>query len=87
MTQEYEGKIKEFESKVKINVKRIQEMSGTNIIKRLLRNDKFKEEMQAKGVKVDVLQKQSKLEDISNSVEEKEGEIAEMESKSAQLDE
>ena len=42
MTQEYEGKIKEFEGKVKTNVKRIQEMSGTNIIKRLLKNEKFR---------------------------------------------
>lgn len=43
MTAEYEGKIQEFEAKVKTNVKRIQEMSGSNIIKRLLKNDKFKE--------------------------------------------
>ena len=44
-------------------------MSGTNIIKRLLKNDRFRKEMEAKGVKVDVLEKQSKLEDISNAVE------------------
>lgn len=87
MTKEYEARIKEFEEKVKGNVKRIQDMSGSNIINRLLKNERFKTEMIAKGVKVDVLEKQSLLEQISATVEEREVEIAEQEEKSAALDE
>lgn len=87
MTKEYEARIKEFEEKVKGNVKRIQDMSGSNIINRLLKNERFKTEMIAKGVKVDVLEKQSLLEQISATVEEREVEIAEQEEKSATLDE
>lgn len=52
LTAEYEGKIKEFETKVKTNVKRIQEMSGSNIIKKLLKNDRFKEEMKARDINI-----------------------------------
>ena len=55
LTQEYEGKIRTFEEKVKQNVKRIQEMSGSNVIKRLLKNEKFKQKMEAEGVNIEVL--------------------------------
>lgn len=49
LTNEYEAQIKEFEQKVKANVKRIQDLSGGNIINRLLKNDKFRSAMQARG--------------------------------------
>ena len=49
MTQEYEGQIKGFESKVKANVKKIQDLSGQNIINRLLKNTRFRAAMSERG--------------------------------------
>jgi hypothetical protein len=46
-------------------MKRIQEMSGANAIKRLLKNDKFKEEMIGRGINIEVLEKQNQLEEVS----------------------
>lgn len=47
LTAEYEGQIKEFEKKVKANVKRIQDLSnGGNMIARLLGNTRFRQVMQ-----------------------------------------
>lgn len=37
-------------------------MSGSNAIKRLLQNDKFREEMVQRGINIEVLEKQNKLE-------------------------
>ena len=45
MTKEYETKIREFEKKVKGNVKKIQDLGSNNIIKRLLKSEKFKQAM------------------------------------------
>jgi hypothetical protein len=87
LTQEYEGQIKHFESKVKANVKKIQDLSGGNIINRLLRNQRFRQAMQTRGCSLDSLEKQSQLEDISVEVEEREKEIQEAEEKSSRLDE
>jgi hypothetical protein len=87
LTQEYEGQIKQFENKVKANVKKIQDLSGGNIINRLLRNKRFRQAMQERGCSLDSLEKQSQLEEISVEVEEKEKEIQEAEEKSARLDE
>ena len=42
MTKEYETKIRDFEKKVKGNVKKIQDLGSNNIIKRLLKSEKFK---------------------------------------------
>lgn len=52
MTKEYEGKIKDFEKKVKANVKKIKDLGSNNIIKKLLKSEKFKEQMVKKGVKI-----------------------------------
>ena len=60
---------------MKSNVKKIQDLSGGNIIKRLLKNDRFKEAMVARGCSIEYLDGQSRLEDISNEVEEKEADI------------
>ncbi len=69
MTADYESKIKEFEQKVKGNVKKIKEISQANVIKKLLKSEKFKTEMKAKGVKIEVLEKQCQLEEIIAQVE------------------
>jgi hypothetical protein len=45
LTQEYEVQIKDFEGKVKANVKKIQDLSGGNIINRLLKNTRFRQAM------------------------------------------
>ena len=87
LAADYEKQIGAFESKVKGNVKKIQDLSGANIIKRLLKNDRFRQAMTARGCSIECLEQQSKLEDISNEVEEKEKEINEKEEKSQRLDE
>lgn len=38
MTATYESKIKDFETKVKGNVRKIKDMSETNVIKKLLKS-------------------------------------------------
>ena len=42
LSTEYEGQIGAFEKKVKANVKKIQDLSGGNVIKIYLKNDKFR---------------------------------------------
>lgn len=49
MARDYEKKISEFEKKVKTNVKKIQELSGGNVLKKLIKNDKFRAALQEKG--------------------------------------
>ena len=87
LTKEYEGQIKQFEVKVKANVKKINEFQGGNVINRLIKNDRFRAAMQEKGVSLEGLEKQSRLEDISAEVSDIEGEIQEAEDKSNKLDE
>lgn len=87
LTQEYEAQIKQFENRVKQNVKKIQDLSGGNIINRLLKNQRFQQAMLARGCSLEALEKQSRLEEVSVEVEEKEREIQEAEEKSARLDE
>jgi flagellar motor switch protein FliM len=55
LTQEYEVQIKQFETKVKNNVKKIQDLSGGNIINRLLKNQRFRQAMLARGCSLDSL--------------------------------
>lgn len=62
ITEEYEGQIKAFEAKVKANVKKITDLSGGNVINRLIKNERFRQAMQERGVSLDGLEKQSKLE-------------------------
>lgn len=61
LTQEYEVQIKDFEGKVKANVKKIQDLSGGNIINRLLKNTRFRQAMEARGCSLESLEKQSQL--------------------------
>ena len=66
LTQEYEGQIKEFEKKVKTNVKRIQDLSnGGNMIAKLLGNERFREVMQQRGCSLEALENQCKLDEVS----------------------
>ena len=60
LTKEYEGQIKQFEVKVKANVKKINEFQGGNVINRLIKNDRFRAAMQEKGVSLEGLEKQSR---------------------------
>jgi hypothetical protein len=88
LTAEYEGQIKEFEKKVKANVKRIQDLSnGGNMIARLLSNQRFRQVMSERGCSLEALENQCKLEEVSDEVEEREKEIQEAEEKSARIDE
>lgn len=59
MTKEYEGQIKVFEEKVKVNVKKIQDLSGSNIINRLVKNKRFRKAMEDRGCSLQSLEKQS----------------------------
>ncbi len=61
MTKEYESKIVDYERKVQKNVKRLQEMGSTNIISRLVKNEKFKNALKERGCNLEGLEKQEEL--------------------------
>ena len=61
MTKEYESKIVDYERKVQKNVKRLQEMGSTNIISRLVKNEKFKNALKERGCSLEGLEKQEEL--------------------------
>jgi hypothetical protein len=62
LTLEYETQIKQFEGKVKANVKRIQDLSsGGNMIARLIANPRFRQVMQERGCSLEALENQCKL--------------------------
>ncbi len=61
MTKEYESKIADYERKVQKNVKRLQEMGSTNIISRLVKNEKFKNALKERGCNLEGLEKQEEL--------------------------
>jgi hypothetical protein len=61
LTKEYESKIVDYERKVQKNVKRLQEMGSTNIISRLVKNEKFKNALKERGCNLEGLEKQEEL--------------------------
>lgn len=61
-------------------------MSGTNIIKKLLKQERFRSLMAERGIRVDILEKQGELEGINKQVEDYEEEVMAAEAKSALLD-
>ena len=61
MTKDYESKIADYERKVQKNVKRLQEMGSTNIISRLVKNEKFKNALKERGCNLEGLEKQEEL--------------------------
>jgi hypothetical protein len=61
LTKEYESKIADYERKVQKNVKRLQEMGSTNIISRLVKNEKFKNALKERGCNLEGLEKQEEL--------------------------
>ena len=61
MAKDYELQIAEFEKKVKSNVKKIQDLSGGNVLKKLIKNEKFRTVMQEKGCSLESLEQQCKL--------------------------
>lgn len=61
-------------------------MSGTNIIKKLLKQERFRSLMTERGIRVDILEKQGELEGINKQVEDYEEEVMAAEAKSALLD-
>ena len=52
LASDYEKQINAFEKRVKENVKKIQELSGGNVIKRLLKNERFKQAMKDRGCSI-----------------------------------
>ena len=62
VTKDYEKKIAEFEKKVQQNVKRLQEFStGSNIISRLIKNERFLTALKERGCNVESLANQQEL--------------------------
>jgi hypothetical protein len=61
LTKDYESKIADYERKVQKNVKRLQEMGSTNIISRLVKNEKFKNALKERGCNLEGLEKQEEL--------------------------
>ena len=61
MTKDYESKIVDYEKKVQKNVKRLQELGSTNIISRLIKNEKFKNALKERGCNLEGLEKQEEL--------------------------
>lgn len=62
VTKDYEKKIAEFEKKVQQNVKKLQEFStGSNIISRLIKNERFLTALKERGCNVESLANQQEL--------------------------
>lgn len=87
ISKQYEKRINDVEKSLKENMKRVSNLQGPGLIKILLKNERFREEIKKRGGNVENILMKTEQESLYKKINEKEEEIKQLEQSNEQIDE